>query len=115
MPWIRSEYPDDWDDISERIRFVRADSRCECTGQCGDVHPDGRCRAKHGEPHPLTGSEVVLTVAHYPDRSKENTGEDNLHAMCQRCHLKLDQGQHTRNQKYGRHHNREEQLTLSLN
>lgn len=110
----RDEYPDDWDEISERIRHGRAEDRCECEGECGDVHPEGRCRATNGDPHPLTGSTVILTVAHYPDRDKENVADDNLKAMCQRCHLRLDLGQHIRNRKYGRHHNREHQLALDL-
>jgi len=107
-------YPDDWEDISDRIRFDRADGRCECEGQCGDVHPDGRCRAEHGEPHPVTGSEVVLTVAHWPDDNPQNTDAENLHAMCQRCHLNLDAGKHARSARYGRHHDGAHQLNLDL-
>jgi len=114
MPFERSCYPDDWDDISDRIRFGRAGGRCECEGQCGHVHPDGRCRAEHGELHPATGSEVVLTVAHWPDDDPQNTDPENLHAMCQRCHLSVDAGKHAQKVKYGRHHNREHQLELNL-
>jgi len=112
MPWNRNDYPDDWEQISKRIRFNRADGRCECTGQCGDRHPEGRCRAQHDEPHPLTGSSVVLTVAHYPDRRTENTDPENLHALCQRCHLLLDRGQHARNRRYGRKHDGPHQRDL---
>lgn len=114
MPFDRSRYPDDWEDISERIRFERADGRCECEGQCGHVHPGGRCTALHGEQHPVTGSEVVLTVAHWPDDDPENVDDENLWAMCQRCHLSLDAGKHMRNAKYGRHHDRDHQLDLGL-
>lgn len=112
MPWNRENYPERWEQISDRIRFGRAEGRCECTGECGDVHPAGRCRAEHGVPHPLTSATVVLTVAHYPDRTKTNTDEDNLLALCQRCHLRLDEGQHRRNRKYGRHHDADHQLNL---
>ena len=62
-PENRARYPKDWKAISARIRFERASSRCECVGEC-DLDHDGRCDALHGEPHPITGSLVVLTVAH---------------------------------------------------
>ncbi len=114
MPFDRSRYPDDWEQISDRIRFDRAEGQCECEGQCGHAHPDGRCRAEHGEPHPATGSNVVLTVAHWPDDTPSNVDEDNLWAMCQRCHLSVDAGKHHRNRKYGRHHDRDHQLTFNL-
>jgi 5-methylcytosine-specific restriction endonuclease McrA len=91
MP-IRSEnkarYPKDWSAISLRIRQERAANRCECEGECGDEHC-GRCPALNGEPHPLTLSRVVLTVAHL-DHQPENCADDNLKAMCQRCHNRYD-------------------------
>lgn len=83
----RKRYPKDWPAISKRIRFERAKGYCECLGECGEDH---RCNAKHGEPHPRTGSKVVLTVAHLPGREIEQCGDDDLKAMCQRCHLKMD-------------------------
>lgn len=87
----RARYPKDWKAISARIRFVRAEGQCECTGECGQNHPiDERCQAKHGEPHPETLSRVVLTVAHLPGREIEQCGDDDLKAMCQRCHNKMD-------------------------
>lgn len=71
-PENRKRYPPSWSEISQRIRFDRAQGRCECEGECGHDHADdpsiydfdGRCEAVHGEPHPVTGSDVVLTVAH---------------------------------------------------
>jgi len=110
MPIDYSEYPPDWHEISERIRFDRAFGRCECDGKCGHHHPDGRCRAVNGEPHPRTGSKVVLTVAHL-NHAKEDCRDENLAAMCQRCHLAYDLPRHIVNRKYGRHH-RKRQLTL---
>ncbi len=96
-PENRARYPKDWKAISLRIRFERAGGRCECEGECGADHTADnpyinmtkRCEAKHGEPHPLTRSKVVLTVAHL-DHTPENCDDDNLKAMCQRCHNKLD-------------------------
>ncbi len=93
-PEMQDRYPKDWAAISQRIRFGRAESRCECTGWCGATpHEAGRCDAVHNRPHPLTGSKVVLTVAHL-DRIPENCGFSNLRALCQRCHLAYDADDH---------------------
>lgn len=87
----RARYPKDWPDISRRVK-ARAGNRCE--GSPG-IYPD--CRAENGQPHPVTGSRVVLTVAHL-DHVPENVDEDaNLRAMCQRCHLTYDAAHHARN------------------
>lgn len=87
-PENRARYPKDWKAISKRIRHERAGNRCECVGECGDSH-GGRCKALNGEPHPVTLSCVVLTTAHL-DHIPENCGDDNLKAMCQRCHNRYD-------------------------
>ncbi|ADD40066.1 hypothetical protein [Stackebrandtia nassauensis] len=99
MAPIRSEdrhrYPKDWKQISARIRHGRAAGRCECDGICGTGHT-GRCPARQHHRHPVTGSKVVLTVAHL-DRTPEHCDDDNLAAMCQRCHLAYDAEQHASN------------------
>ena len=84
MPMDYSLYPPDWAQISNRIRFVRARGVCE---QCGAVH---------GQPHPVTGSHVVLTTAHL-DHNPAHCTDDNLKALCQRCHLRHDAKQHALN------------------
>jgi hypothetical protein len=91
-PENKVRYPRNWPEISDRIRFVRAGGRCECTGQCRRAHP-GRCTAVHGHPHPVTGSKVGLTVAHL-DHIPEHCDEANLAAMCQACHLCYDAERH---------------------
>lgn len=100
-PENKYRYPSDWKEISERIRFKRARNRCECTGECGDDHtsesfnveygrkPNPRCSAFNYAEHPLTGSKVVLTVAHL-NHEIEDCSDKNLKAMCQRCHNKMD-------------------------
>jgi len=93
-PENRARYPKDWKAISLRIRNERAESRCECLGECGQDH-DGRCDAINYEPHPQTGSKVILTVAHL-DHVPENCDPSNLKAMCQRCHLTYDAAHHKR-------------------
>lgn len=89
-PENRSRYPKNWADISNRIRFVRAEGRCECVGQCGLEHEGGRCAARHGHPHPKTGSRVVLTTAHFHGSEIEQCGDDDLFAGCQQCHNRYD-------------------------
>jgi len=89
-PGERARYPKDWPLISHRIR-ERAGNRCE--GSPGH-YPD--CRAENRQPHPVTGSNVVLTVAHL-DHAPENCADDNLMAMCQRCHLTYDARHHAAN------------------
>ena len=76
----RELYPDDWEAISLRIR-ERAGWRCEW------------CGVEYGQPNPITGSTVVLSVAHL-DHDPSNCADDNLRALCQRCHLNYDHDEH---------------------
>ncbi len=92
-----ARYPANWKEISHRIRFVRAEGRCECQGECGDDH-GGRCEARHGHAHPVTGSLVVLTCAHR-NHVPEECEDSNLFAACARCHLKYDRHHHAANAK----------------
>lgn len=93
----RVRYPADWPAITWVVKFLRAGSRCECTGQCGRPadHLDraGRCVNVHGQPAHRTGSNVVLTTAHL-DHTPENCRPANLRAMCQGCHLHYDREHH---------------------
>lgn len=84
-------YPPDWKEISLAIR-ERAGWVCEGS----PAYPD--CRAENGKPHPVTGSKVVLTVAHL-DHNPPNCDPDNLRAWCQRCHLKYDIKRHIHNRR----------------
>lgn len=91
-PENRHRYPANWGEISRMIRTVRAGDRCECRGECKRGHRD-RCSARNGADHPVTGSLVVLTVAHL-DHTPENCDPANLRAMCQACHLSYDADHH---------------------
>ena len=75
---MKPRYPADW---ARRRRFIiqyRASNRCES------------CGAQNGEPHPVTGSVVALTLAHVWDKAPENASLLNLACLCQRCHLRWD-------------------------
>ena len=80
-PECKALYPKDWKRISLRIRTERAGNLCEW------------CKAENGQPHPVTGSKVVLTVAHL-DHDPRNCDDTNLRALCQRCHLSYDAEHH---------------------
>jgi hypothetical protein len=85
-PENRGRYPADWRAISLEVR-ERAGWRCEGS----PAYPD--CRARHGEPHPVTGSKVILTVAHLNHQPEDNGApgdRPNLRAWCQRCHNTYD-------------------------
>jgi hypothetical protein len=88
-PENAARYPADWPAISRRIRD-RAGNRCESApGQPS-------CGAVNGARHPITGSIVVLTVAHL-NHAPEDCADDNLRAMCQRCHNRYDRPHRSKN------------------
>ncbi len=72
----KGRYPKNWKEISKRIR-ERAKNRCEF------------CGAENHKPHPITKSKVVLTVAHL-NHVPEDCRDENLKALCQKCHNKYD-------------------------
>ena len=75
---MATRYPADWASRRRVIIQYRAQNRCEW------------CGAENGEPHPDTGSMVVLTLAHVWDKAPENTSLLNLACLCQRCHNRWD-------------------------
>lgn len=81
MPINYKNYPKNWKLISKRIRTRSASDdgivKCEL------------CGAENYKPHPYTNSKVIITVHHIiPDLN--NNSDENLIALCQRCHLRLD-------------------------
>lgn len=106
MPVRRSDYPLNWPEISRRIRFERAQNKCEW---CGVANGAFGARDKHGVWHDVDSIDhmnsdvgyshfgeypkiirIVLTVAHHPDPDPANCSDDNLQALCQACHNRLD-------------------------
>lgn len=100
MPIDYSEYPPDWPQIRERI-LQRANNCCEGSPKFPD------CRAENHQPHPVTGSKVILTIGHLNhDKSNWDVKDEELKAWCQRCHLGYDINHHVSNRKYGRDHSK---------
>ncbi len=78
MPMDRTKYPDDWDEIATAIK-EQAGWRCEqCSRQCRFP----------GEP--FDTHRRTLTVAHI-NHVEMDCREENLVALCPRCHLAYDQ------------------------
>ena len=71
-----------WQDIRAWVR-QRSGDRCEGSPRFP------ACRAENGKPHPVTGSKVVLTVAHIRHDLQRN-GPDDLRHWCQLCHNSHD-------------------------
>jgi 5-methylcytosine-specific restriction endonuclease McrA len=100
-PENASRYPPDWDQIRARI-LARAGNRCEnCAlgnGSTGYRDEDGAFISALSPGHCIgyRWFRIVLTVAHL-DHTPEHCDDDNLRALCQKCHLKYDQEHHQRN------------------
>jgi len=92
-------YPRDWKQIRQEV-LERAGHKCEGS----PMFPD--CRVANYAKHPVTGSKVVLTVAHL-NHVPEDVGvpgnRPNLKAWCNRCHLAYDHEHHMRNASQTRH------------
>lgn len=91
-------YPANWKDLVSQVR-VRSRDQCECQGECG-LHKTNpgprRCVEKHRQKAKWARGIVILTTAHLCQDSNCDI-LDHLRHMCNRCHLRLDVGQHVRN------------------
>ena len=92
MPIDYSNYPANWKTEIRPAILARAGNQCEGS----PLYPD--CRARNGDPHPVTGSKVVLTIAHM-DHTPANCEPRNLRAWCQRCHLTYDAAHRARERR----------------
>jgi 5-methylcytosine-specific restriction endonuclease McrA len=124
-PENKARYPKDWKAIRARI-LERAGNCCEqCkvanhtriargTGEDADTYMTDDARwycADTGECYGerrmsdydvLRMTDIVLTIAHL-DHTPENCADDNLKALCQRCHLRYDAEHHARSSQATRH------------
>lgn len=117
-PEVKGFCPEDWHEISRRIRFDRAGGRCErCSRphlarvlQRPDgiwSHGDGRWYDDNGRPADAPDlfvyfearfKRVVLATAHL-DHDPRHNDDDNLAALCGRCHLAHDRPEHMRRRR----------------
>lgn len=107
MPIRRELYVPYWDELSYRIRFLRAGGYCE---RCGVAHGAVGARdanglwhseaeiaamspALYGDSYPTPASRrlttIYLTTCHW-DRDPGVNGDFNLFSLCQACHLEHD-------------------------
>lgn len=93
-PENKLRYPSNWKQIRSEI-LERANHQCEGS----PLYPD--CRVKNYTIHPITGSKVILTIAHL-DHTPENSDPTNLRAWCQRCHNTYDMPERARRRKTNR-------------
>lgn len=107
MPCDYSHYPANWNTEIRPAILAREKNRCKfCRIPNGVI-----CATDiHGVRHQFTDMgfcdydypkgartfPIVLTVAHL-DHDITNNSEDNLAALCQKCHLTHDAGQHAAN------------------
>lgn len=124
MPVDYSRYPENWKtEIRPRI-LERAENKCEW---CGVENYAVGARDKHDVWHDeldihrmnsdcgydLFGLEfpkiirIVLTIAHVDDPDPMNCDDDNLAALCQRCHLNHDRPHHTVKRRHNNRKRRE--------
>ena len=88
-PENKARYPKTWKAMVAQAA-ARSGGRCECDGKCGQAHEGGRCDAINRQPHPQTGSIVVLTLAHEHGVPLEETDIARMFHACQRCHNRYD-------------------------
>jgi 5-methylcytosine-specific restriction endonuclease McrA len=100
MPIDYRNYPPNWkSEIRPRI-MARSGGKCEW------------CGAINYQPHPITGGKVVLTIAHLNHDTTDNRDE-NLAALCNKCHLTYDAPHHVANAKATRARKRSERIAAS--
>ena len=108
-PHLKHLYPPDWKAISYRIRFVRAKGKCE---RCGVPHGHFRDEfdvarspeawaSLQAQGFVWRATKIVLTTAHLNHDPTDNR-EENLAALCQRCHLAHDLAHHLMSRRLNR-------------
>lgn len=124
-PENKALYPANWTEISYRIR-QRAHNRCEWCGVenmtiIHRFHSDKALWITGDQWQRLPSTEkllwgneikVILTVAHL-DHNPANCADDNLKALCQKCHLTYDAQHHTVNAKKTRRQKRLDEIESS--
>lgn len=105
MPCDYKKYPDNWKAIVKAI-LSRAGNKCEL---CYAPNHERVCRgsartSEYPWYRPMmdrnqgTSTKIILTV-HHIDADLKNNSPNNLIALCQRCHLKLDMAIHLKKRR----------------
>jgi hypothetical protein len=101
VPWDKSKYPANWNEIVAEVR-ARSGNRCECHGECG-LHKTTpgprRCTERNGNDAVWARGRVVLTTAHMCECDPLCGNLNHLKHMCQRCHLRVDVKLHKRHRR----------------
>lgn len=104
MPCDYAKYPPNWK-TEIRPRILRRDrDKCKWCGALNNVRgvrmPDGTFRVDFYPDEELPSGarwvRIILTIAHL-DHNEQNNEDENLAALCQRCHLRHDAKQHAEN------------------
>jgi hypothetical protein len=120
MPCDYKQYPENWKWLSKQI-IADAGNRCElCYAPNGefivrdkdDAYPWQLAEnIGDGADYPKL-TKVVLTV-HHINHDKMNSTKQNLIALCQRCHLRLDLAHHMKNRRDKKNNQKNLQLTIT--
>lgn len=118
MPFDRKKYPKEWEAI--RVRILNRDGhKCKFCGVPNHRYVI-RFETTEGEHfkafsdkgigfeirrrvairlgiHVKAPVKIVLTIAHIESPDPMDCRDENLAALCQRCHLRLDAGLHAHN------------------
>jgi hypothetical protein len=76
--------PKNWKQISDDIRFHRANDQCECNYHCHSNNHTGRCTHMHGVTPTGWKKAVALQVTTMQDAN--DFRPENLIAMCDQCY-----------------------------
>lgn len=117
MPCDYKQYPENWKWLSRQI-VSDAGNKCELC-----YAPNGAFIQRiKGAEYPWYKidntkpedkfTKVVLTV-HHINHDKKDSTKQNLIALCQKCHLRLDLAHHMKNRRSARRNTEEANLQLT--
>lgn len=112
MPINYNDYPSNWKSEIRPAILARANNQCEwCKVPNGAlIHRHGKGKddwelypeGMEAEAWSLDGkkaTKIVLTIAHIHNPDKMDCREENLAALCQKCHLQHDMSHHQANRR----------------